>query len=39
MVESRGYYLTGFFHETTLIRYGGLGTAALIALMIGGAAL
>jgi len=39
MVESRGYYLTGFFQETTLIRYGGLGTTGLIALMIGGAAL
>jgi ech hydrogenase subunit A len=39
MVESRGYYMTDFFHETALLRYGGLGTAALIALMIGGAAL
>jgi len=39
LVESRGYYLTGLIHEPALLRYGGLGTAMLIALMIGGAAL
>ncbi|MBK1719653.1 NADH-quinone oxidoreductase subunit L [Thiocystis violacea] len=39
VVESRGYYLSGFIREDIMMRYGMLGAGVLIVVMVGGVAL
>lgn len=39
VVESRGYYLSGFIHEDTMVRVGLFGCGALMLVMLTGAVL